>query len=100
MKIKMIASLIGAGLALYGPAAAAQEQAENNKGSVAFSPLNVSAADGGKSSEKEALARPGAFSSRDENKNLESVDSILRSMPGTYTQIDPSQGRSASIFAA
>ena len=52
MKIKMIASLIGAGLALYGPAAAAQEQAENNKGSVAFSPLNVSAADGGKSSEK------------------------------------------------
>ncbi|RTF04881.1 TonB-dependent receptor domain-containing protein [Serratia marcescens] len=92
MKIKMIASLIGAGLALYGPAAAAQEQAENNKGSVAFSPLNVSAADGGKSSEKEALAKPGAFSSRDENKNLESVDSILRSMPGTYTQIDPSQG--------
>ena len=48
----MIASLIGAGLALYGPAAAAQEQAENNKGSVAFSPLNVSAADSGKSSEK------------------------------------------------
>lgn len=92
MKIKMIASLIGAGLALYGQAAAAQEQAENNKGSVAFSPLNVSAADSGKSSEKEALARPGAFSSRDENKNLESVDSILRSMPGTYTQIDPGQG--------
>jgi len=92
MKIKMIASLIGAGLALYGPAAAAQEQAENNKGSVAFSPLNVSAADSGKSSEKDALARPGAFSSRDENKNLESVDSILRSMPGTYTQIDPGQG--------
>ncbi|WP_060430763.1 TonB-dependent receptor domain-containing protein [Serratia marcescens] len=92
MKIKMIASLIGAGLALYGPAAAAQEQAENNKGSVAFSPLNVSAADSGNSSEKDALARPGAFSSRDENKNLESVDSILRSMPGTYTQIDPGQG--------
>lgn len=88
----MIASLIGAGLALYGPAAAAQEQAENNKGSVAFSPLNVSAADSGNSSEKDALARPGAFSSRDENKNLESVDSILRSMPGTYTQIDPGQG--------
>ena len=57
MKIKMIASLIGAGLALYGPAAAAQEQAENNKGSVAFSPLNVSAADSGNSSEKDALAR-------------------------------------------
>ncbi|WP_061799371.1 TonB-dependent receptor domain-containing protein [Serratia ficaria] len=92
MKIKMIVSLIGAGIALSGPVAAAQDSAENNKGSVAFSPLNVSAADSGNNSEKEALARPGAFSSRGEDKNLESVDSILRSMPGTYTQIDPGQG--------
>ncbi|WP_390904155.1 TonB-dependent receptor domain-containing protein [Serratia quinivorans] len=38
------------------------------------------------------MEKPGAFSSRGENKNLESVDSILRSMPGTYTQIDPGQG--------
>ncbi|WP_390902806.1 TonB-dependent receptor domain-containing protein [Serratia quinivorans] len=55
--------------------------------------MNVSAADSStSSSEKEALEKPGAFSSRGENKNLESVDSILRSMPGTYTQIDPGQG--------
>jgi hemoglobin/transferrin/lactoferrin receptor protein len=93
MKIKLIVSLIGAGIALSGAATAAQSGAEEGKGKVVFSPLNVSAADSStSSSEKEALEKPGAFSSRGENKNLESVDSILRSMPGTYTQIDPGQG--------
>ncbi len=92
MKIKLIVSLIGAGIALSGAATAAQSGAEGSKGKVVFSPLNVSAADSSNSSEKEALEKPGAFSSRGENKNLESVDSILRSMPGTYTQIDPGQG--------
>ena len=92
MKIKLIVSLIGAGIALSGAATAAQSGAEDSKGKVVFSPLNVSAADSSNSSEKEALEKPGAFSSRGENKNLESVDSILRSMPGTYTQIDPGQG--------
>lgn len=93
MKTKLIVSLIGAGIALSGAATAAQNGAEDSKGKVVFSPLNVSAADSSNSSsEKEALEKPGAFSSRGENKNLESVDSILRSMPGTYTQIDPGQG--------
>ncbi len=93
MKIKLIVSLIGAGIALSGVATAAQNGAEEGKGKVVFSPLNVSAAQSSSSSsEKEALEKPGAFSSRGENKNLESVDSILRSMPGTYTQIDPGQG--------
>ncbi|CAI0728542.1 Probable TonB-dependent receptor NMB1497 precursor [Serratia quinivorans] len=93
MKIKLIVSLIGAGIALSGAATAAQNGVEEGKGKVVFSPLNVSAADSStSSSEKEALEKPGAFSSRGENKNLESVDSILRSMPGTYTQIDPGQG--------
>ncbi|CAI0935889.1 Probable TonB-dependent receptor NMB1497 precursor [Serratia quinivorans] len=93
MKIKLIVSLIGAGIALSGAATAAQNGAEEGKGKVVFSPLNVSAAQSSSSSsEKEALEKPGAFSSRGENKNLESVDSILRSMPGTYTQIDPGQG--------
>ena len=93
MKIKLIVSLFGAGIALSGAATAAQNGAEEGKGKVVFSPLNVSAADSStSSSEKEALEKPGAFSSRGENKNLESVDSILRSMPGTYTQIDPGQG--------
>ncbi|CAI1133688.1 TonB-dependent receptor domain-containing protein [Serratia quinivorans] len=93
MKIKLIVSLIGAGIALSGMATAAQNEVEDGKGKVVFSPLNVSAAESSNSSsEKEALEKPGAFSSRGENKNLESVDSILRSMPGTYTQIDPGQG--------
>ncbi|QGH62640.1 TonB-dependent receptor domain-containing protein [Serratia proteamaculans] len=93
MKIKLIVSLIGVGITLSGVATAAQNGAEAGKGKVVFSPLNVSAADSSNSSsEKEALEKPGAFSSRGENKNLESVDSILRSMPGTYTQIDPGQG--------
>ncbi|MFN1144738.1 TonB-dependent receptor domain-containing protein [Serratia quinivorans] len=93
MKIKLIVSLIGAGIALSGMATAAQNGVEEGKGKVVFSPLNVSAAESSNSSsEKEALEKPGAFSSRGENKNLESVDSILRSMPGTYTQIDPGQG--------
>ncbi|WP_283603701.1 TonB-dependent receptor domain-containing protein [Serratia proteamaculans] len=93
MKIKLIVSLIGAGIALSGMATAAQNGVEEGKGQVVFSPLNVSAAESSNSSsEKEALEKPGAFSSRGENKNLESVDSILRSMPGTYTQIDPGQG--------
>lgn len=92
MKIKLLVSLIGAGIALSGTATAAQDGADNGKGNVVFSPLNVSAATESDRSEKEALEKPGAFSSRGENKNLESVDSILRSMPGTYTQIDPGQG--------
>ncbi|WP_269936171.1 TonB-dependent receptor domain-containing protein [Serratia liquefaciens] len=92
MKIKLLVSLIGAGIALSGTATAAQDGADNGNGKVVFSPLNVSAATESDRSEKEALEKPGAFSSRGENKNLESVDSILRSMPGTYTQIDPGQG--------
>ncbi|CAI0692480.1 Probable TonB-dependent receptor NMB1497 precursor [Serratia quinivorans] len=93
MKTKLIVSLIGVGITLSGVATAAQNEAEDGKGKVVFSPLNVSAAESSNSSsEKEALEKPGAFSSRGENKNLESVDSILRSMPGTYTQIDPGQG--------
>ncbi|CAI1494297.1 Probable TonB-dependent receptor NMB1497 precursor [Serratia quinivorans] len=93
MKIKLIVSLFGVGITLSGVATAAQNGTEEGKGKVVFSPLNVSAADSSNSSsEKEALEKPGAFSSRGENKNLESVDSILRSMPGTYTQIDPGQG--------
>ncbi|VTR28361.1 Uncharacterised protein [Serratia fonticola] len=77
-------------MVLAGPLLAAE-----NKGQAVFSPLNVSAA--ANNSEQEALEKPGAFSSRDENKNLQSIDNILRSMPGTFTQIDPARGRSASI---
>lgn len=85
MKFKLLIGAVGTGMVLAGPLLAAE-----NKGQAVFSPLNVSAA--ANNSEQEALEKPGAFSSRDENKNLQSIDNILRSMPGTFTQIDPSQG--------
>ncbi|UJY52481.1 Plug domain-containing protein (plasmid) [Escherichia coli] len=43
-------------------------------------------------SEQEALEKTGATSSRTTDKNLQSLDATVRSMPGTYTQIDPGQG--------
>ena len=42
--------------------------------------------------EQQALERPGAFSARGPDARLQSVDQILRGMPGTFTQIDPAQG--------
>lgn len=38
------------------------------------------------------LEKTGATSSRTTDKNLQSLDATVRSMPGTYTQIDPGQG--------
>lgn len=64
MKIKLLVSLIGAGIALSGTATAAQDGTDNGNGKVVFSPLNVSAATESDRSEKEALEKPGAFSSR------------------------------------
>lgn len=34
----------------------------------------------------------GAVSSVGENKRLENLDSVVRALPGTYTNIDPTQG--------
>ena len=94
MKLNKIAGLIGSGMVVLSAGAYAQSTSEetsgDKKGSAVFSPLNVSA--GKMTSEQEALDKPGATSSRATDKNLESLDSTLRSMPGTYTQIDPGQG--------
>jgi len=58
---------------------------------VDFSTLEVSATEV-KNSEK-AFATPGAVSSRDDvGSQSQSVDSIVRSLPGSYTQVDQSQG--------
>ncbi|MGX5089000.1 TonB-dependent receptor domain-containing protein [Enterobacter sp. UPMP2052] len=43
-------------------------------------------------SSAETYTRPGAYSSRTLNENLQSLDASLRSMAGTYTQIDALQG--------
>lgn len=91
MKNNILTGMLSAGLVLAAPLAFADTtETESNKESVTFSPLKVSADK--LSSEHEAMAKPGAFSSRGENTNLQSTDSVLRSMPGTFTQIDPSQG--------
>ncbi|MCP1632549.1 TonB-dependent receptor domain-containing protein [Kerstersia gyiorum] len=39
-----------------------------------------------------SYGKPGAHSSRVMNENMQSLDAVLRSMPGTYTQLDPLQG--------
>lgn len=35
---------------------------------------------------------PGAVSSVGENKTMDTLDSVVRALPGTYTNIDPTQG--------
>ncbi|WP_122873615.1 TonB-dependent receptor domain-containing protein [Campylobacter showae] len=58
---------------------------------VDFSTLEVSATEV-KNSEK-AFSTPGAVSSREDIRSEnQSIDSVVRSLPGSYTQIDQSQG--------
>ena len=59
-------------------------------GKVEFSALNVSGE--AVSAEQQALEKPGAVSARGADTRLQSVDQIVRNMPGTFTQIDPAQG--------
>ncbi len=63
---------------------------EDDDGKVEFSALNVSGE--AVSAEQQALEKPGAVSARGADTRLQSVDQIVRSMPGTFTQIDPAQG--------
>lgn len=62
-----------------------------NAKEIDFNALEVSATEV-KNSEK-AFTTPGAVSSRDDvGGQSQSVDSIVRSLPGSYTQVDQSQG--------
>ncbi|WPU20954.1 TonB-dependent receptor [Cedecea neteri] len=94
MNVNKLAVALGSGMLLLSASGAAQENNDkgsgDKKGTAVFSPLNVSA--GNITREQEALEKPGATSSRATDKNLQSLDATLRSMPGTYTQIDPGQG--------
>lgn len=94
MEITKLAScLLGSLLFAHGQACAADVSAE---GESTFSPVTVSdnalAEKDAIGSSEEAYTRPGAYSSRTLNKNLQSLDASLRSMAGTYTQLDPLQG--------
>jgi hemoglobin/transferrin/lactoferrin receptor protein len=87
MHIKTMTQAVGVCLALLAQQAGAQSQ---ESGKVEFSPLNVSGET--VSAEQQALEKPGAVSARGADTRLQSVDQIVRSMPGTFTQIDPAQG--------
>ncbi|MGK5039177.1 TonB-dependent receptor domain-containing protein [Janthinobacterium sp. GB1R12] len=87
MHIKTMTQAVGVCLALLAQQAGAQSQ---ESGKVEFSPLNVSGET--VSLEQQALEKPGAVSARGADTRLQSVDQIVRSMPGTFTQIDPAQG--------
>lgn len=89
--MNVIKLAIGSGILLLSCGAYSQSISEktnsNKKGAAEFSPLSVSV--GKTTSEQEALEKTGATSSRTTDKNLQSLDATVRSMPGTYTQIDP-----------
>lgn len=90
-KSQMVKGLLTGLLIVHGHAFAAEGEGES-----VFSPLTVTdnplANKNQVGSSEETYIRPGAYSSRTLNKNLQSLDASLRSMAGTYTQIDPLQG--------
>ncbi|MBD2809656.1 TonB-dependent receptor [Xenorhabdus sp. Vera] len=94
--MKIVAKIAGASAVLIGlQGIAYAENTDDNKKEkvIRFSSLKVSGAQDNKNSPHiEAMEKPGAYSSVGEDNKLESVDSILRSLPGTYTQVDPRQG--------
>jgi hemoglobin/transferrin/lactoferrin receptor protein len=91
MNMKIMAQAVGFGMALLGQQALAQEAArEGGDGKVVLQPLNISGE--AVPAEQLALEKPGAFSSRGAETRLQSLDSVVRAIPGTFTQIDPGQG--------
>ena len=88
MHIKTMTQAVGVCLALLAQQAWAQPAQDSGK--VEFAPLNVSGAI--VPAEQQALEKPGAVSARGPDTRLQPVDQIVRSMPGTFTQIDPAQG--------
>ena len=89
----MLCSVLTGSLLVYGTAVAAEQEKE---GESVFSTLTVTDSalkeKNHPGSSAETYMRPGAYSSRTLNENLQSLDASLRSMAGTYTQIDPLQG--------
>ncbi|MCE6966385.1 TonB-dependent receptor [Enterobacter sp. MW07] len=90
-KSHMVKGLLTGLLIVHGHAFAAEQEGES-----VFSPLTITdnplEEKQQVGSSVESYTRPGGYSSRTLNKNLQSLDASLRSMAGTYTQIDPLQG--------
>ncbi|BET97180.1 TonB-dependent receptor [Xenorhabdus sp. TCT-1] len=81
-------------IGLQGIAYAENGNDDKKEKVIRFSSLKVSGSqDNHNSPQIEAMEKPGAYSSVGEDNKLESVDSVLRSLPGTYTQMDASQGQ-------
>ncbi|NIH22556.1 TonB-dependent receptor domain-containing protein [Providencia heimbachae] len=68
-----------------------QQQVKNHDEVVKFSKLKISGAQK-KTPLVNALEKPGAYSAIGTENKLQSLDKIIRTMPGTYTQMDASQG--------
>lgn len=89
-KLKLLgASLLMTGL--HGITLAETSQQKNNDNTVQFSKLKVSGAQKQTPLVK-ALEKPGAFSAVGTENKLQGLDKTIRTMPGTYTQMDASQG--------
>ncbi len=95
--MKTVAKIAGASVMLIGlQGIAYAENVNDNKKEkvIRFSSLKISGAqDNNNTPQIEAMEKPGAYDSVGEDHKLESLDSILRSLPGTYTQMDASQGQ-------
>lgn len=92
MKISPVTKCIIASCIIFPHASYAEE----NKGKGDFSTLTISSSKNAKENEvgssAESYREPGAVSSRRLNTNAQSLDASLRSMAGSYTQLDPLQG--------
>ncbi|AKH65920.1 MULTISPECIES: TonB-dependent receptor domain-containing protein [Photorhabdus] len=91
--MKIMTKIAGIGvvfIGLQGLAYGEEKQEGKSDKVLKFSSLKVSGSQD--NAEVRAMEKPGSYSSKGEDTKLQSVDSILRSMPGTYTQIDPGQG--------
>jgi len=73
-------------------ASSATESKESNFSALEVSDDSQQSEESGVGSAEETFTQAGAHSSRKVNTNLQSVDSLLRSVPGTYTQQDLTQG--------
>ncbi len=89
--IYMGISLIITGYPSFSFAQNTQQPTKTDDKVVKFSRLKVSGAQKQTALVK-ALEKPGAFSAVGTENKLQSMDKIIRTMPGTYTQMDASQG--------
>lgn len=84
MKYKTLSLLITYSLLGISPAMANQE-------TLWIDEINVSGKVGDQKADK-AFRQAGGVALRGEEKRLQSLDSVVRALPGTYTNIDPAQG--------